>query len=201
MQPINVVVLDQDPKNLPRIARALRPHGCGILWGENLADGRTLLAEARPKAVLASAFLPGLENPGELLEICDQLKLEAAVILMAQQPDFDDAMDWVSQGILTVLQLPLNPERLRQVFGRLSDSRPFSRNTGKESAPDREKSLILYRSLAGHLESGELMSSLAETACTLTGASRAEAWAGSDFLSQQKHSAGEPAAANFEITL
>jgi diguanylate cyclase (GGDEF)-like protein len=199
----NIVVMDPDPKNLARIARALRPYGHGILWAENLEDGLNLLAEVNPPLLLASGELPGLDEPAELVETVESLNLSTQIVILAQEPEFDRAMDWVSHGVFSVLTLPINPERLRQVVGRIVESRKIIRYAAKSVCPEeREKSLVLYQNLAGHLESGPLMTSLAETARTLTGASRTEAWAGDDFINQQKHFSGvDNLPTNYEVTL
>ncbi|MDR2140793.1 MAG: diguanylate cyclase [Deltaproteobacteria bacterium] len=197
----NVVVLDQDPKSLPRVARALRPFGRGILWAETLEDGLGLISEARPFLVLVSSDLPGLNGPANFLETVEPSSPKTRVIVLAKDPGLDEAMDWVAQGIYAVLAKPINPERLRQVVGRLKEPGRSPSYQGF-ATPQDEKSLLLYRSLAGHQNSGPLLESLAQTARTLTGATRAEVWVGEGFNSPTRLADGdEPPRGSCEVTL
>jgi diguanylate cyclase (GGDEF)-like protein len=198
----NVVVLDEDPKNLPRVARALRPFGHGILWAETLSDGLELIAEARPRVVIVAADLAGLESPVKFLAQPEFLRLNAKVIVLADDPGLDEAMDWVASGVSTILPRPLNPDRLRAAVARLlSEAGEVRRYMGPDLGQD-EKSLVLYRNLSGHQNSRPLMESLAQTALSLTGATRVEIWPGEGGIHSNRVAAGgDRPMGSFEVTL
>ncbi|MDR1871559.1 MAG: diguanylate cyclase [Deltaproteobacteria bacterium] len=202
MRQTNVVVLDEDPKNLPRVARALRPFGFGILWAESLEDGLALIAEARPFLIILANDLKGLESPVKLLESVELTNLAARVIVLADRPALDEALDWVAQGVYTVLARPVNPDRLRLAVGRLIGAGDSSKYFPGLTGTPEEKSLVLYRNLAGHQGLGPLLESLARTARALTGATHSEIWAGDPFSQAVRQTSGpDPKPGGFEVTL
>lgn len=202
MSQTNIVVLDEDPKNLPRVARALRPFGCGILWAETLDDGLALIAEAKPYIIVVASDLKDLPSPVDFLERLSAIAPLAQVIALSSDPDLDEALDWVAQGFYSVITRPLNPERLRQVVGGLLHGSGTRTKEVAKVSPIDDKSLVLYRSLAGHQSPGPLMESLAQTTRTLTGASRVEVWAGEGFESSSRLVVGvdEPIT-SYEVSL
>ncbi|MDR1607542.1 MAG: diguanylate cyclase [Deltaproteobacteria bacterium] len=198
----NVVVLDLDPKNLARVARALRPFGSGILWAETVEDGLGLISEAQPFLAIVDKDMPGLTSVTAFLEETRSINSYTEVIVLAQEPELDEALDWVEQGVYTVLSRPLNPDRLRQVVGRLNERDKNNRAYPPVRGLSDDRSLVLYRNLAGHQTSGPLMESLAQTARNLTGADRSEVWAGEGFGKIDRLISGsEQMVGGYEVTL
>ncbi|MDR2422140.1 MAG: diguanylate cyclase [Deltaproteobacteria bacterium] len=202
MSMTNVVVIDEDPKNLHRVARGVRPFGFGILWAENLADGLELISEARPLIVVVASDLTGLESPVKFLEKVESANISTQVVVLAKDPELDVALDWVAQGVTAVLTRPLNPDKLRQAVTRIVENRDGVRLHPGTTGPQNDKSLILYRNLAGQQNSRPLMESLANTARSLTGATRAEVWSGEGFSPTNRLSSGADQALNsYELCL
>jgi diguanylate cyclase (GGDEF)-like protein len=198
----NVVVLDKDPKNLHRVARALRPFGYGILWAETLEDGLGLITESRPFLIIVDSGLPDLGSLEGFLDEVASINDFSKVIVLGQDPELDEAMDWIDLGVYSILGNPLNPDRLRQLVGRLKESQTRDRLKKNSVGRNEDHSLVLYRNLAGHQSSTPLLESLAQTARFLTGATRSEVWAGDGFVKPSRLSAGlEQPVGGYDVTL
>ena len=123
MPPQKVLIMDNYGPDFNRIATALRPFGLALMWTESLEDGLNLIAQAKPIMVLIGQNLEGLKDPADLLTIIQAKRLPTQLVVISQDPDFDQSMDWVSDGVFTVLRSPLSVKRLRRVTKRILDSR------------------------------------------------------------------------------
>ncbi|MDR1657395.1 MAG: diguanylate cyclase [Deltaproteobacteria bacterium] len=176
-----VLLIDHYGPDFGLISKALRPFGCGLMWTETLEDGLDLLREAKPAVVLVSDRLPGLISPTNLLKIIQAQHIPAQIIVMSSQPDFDLAMDWVTEGIFAVIKTPINTERLGLMTARiLENQKLFSSMVDQASSLISPGELYIYKNLAGHLEPGHLLQALCDTARKMTGAALTEAWVESE---------------------
>lgn len=160
--------------------RALMPEGFGIVAAATWDRGRKLLAESRPALVLADCRVT--PDPLAWVEEIHRLELPAQVIALADEPDFDQSMDWVAGGVFSVLTRPLDEDRLHRLArAALETQETFRALTDQPDLvlgpPLEFPGLDLkafYQGLAGRLEVDELKPYLADSVKNLTGARRVD---------------------------
>jgi diguanylate cyclase (GGDEF)-like protein len=151
------------------------------MWTESLSDGLNLLAQAKPVMVLVGEKLQGLKDPKDLLSVIRAKRLVTQLLVISREPDFDRAMDWVADGVFSVLSSPLSMGRLRDMTKRILDGFSLYQSlVANEIKGERPADLYIYKNLAGHTDIKPLLETMCETALSLTGASRAQAWTGTD---------------------
>ncbi|MDR2367187.1 MAG: GGDEF domain-containing protein [Deltaproteobacteria bacterium] len=181
MPPLKVLIMDNYGSDFTRIAKALRPFGLAIMWTESLNDGLNLLAQAKPVMVLVGQNLEGLKDPTDLLSVIQAKRLPTQLVVMSPEPNFEKSMDWVADGVFSVIRSPISIERLRRLTQRILDNLGLYRSLVLcEAKRDVPSDLFIYKSLAGHAEVKPLLETICDTAMSLTGAGRAHAWTGVD---------------------
>ncbi|MDR3134569.1 MAG: diguanylate cyclase, partial [Deltaproteobacteria bacterium] len=187
MPPLKVLIMDNFSPDFNRIARALRPFGLALMWTESLEDGLNLLAQAKPVMVLAGQSLEGLKDPRDLLSVIQAKRLATQLVVLSHEPNFDLAMDWVADGVFSVLSYPVSIERLRNITQRiLGNLGLYQSLVVSEAKKEKPAGLFIYKSLAGHVEIKPLLETICDTAMNLTGADRADAWIGPDLENTDK---------------
>jgi diguanylate cyclase (GGDEF)-like protein len=153
------------------IARALRPYGVGLMWTESLSDGLSLLTRAKPALVLVGRNLPGLNDPTDLLGVIQAERLPTQVVVLDENPDFDESMDLVADGVFSVLASPVSMERLRRTAGRVLENHALFQTLLSSGAADHDPGdLYIYKNLAGHMEIRPLLEAFCATAMKISGA-------------------------------
>jgi diguanylate cyclase (GGDEF)-like protein len=181
MPPVKVLIIDNYGPDFNLIAKALRPFGLALMWTESLNDGLNLLAQAKPAMLLVGQNLEGLKNPADLLDVIQSKRLPTQLVVMTPEPNFERAMDWVNDGVFSVISSPISIDRLRRITQRIIDDLSLYRSLViSEAKNDKPSDLFIYKSLAGHTEIKPLLESICDTAMSLTGAGRANAWTGAD---------------------
>lgn len=161
-------------------AKVLMPEGVGVLAASGWESAREMMAASRPDLILADSSV--VEDPLVWVEEVHRLNLAAQVIVVADQPDFQAAMDWVAGGIFNVMTRPLDGDRLRRLARTaLENCRAFSglleASEAARSAEANERSMALaefYRGLTGRLDGLELKRYIADSVKRLTGAGLVE---------------------------
>jgi diguanylate cyclase (GGDEF)-like protein len=176
------------------------------MWAETIEDGLELLREARPSLVIMSDRLDaGPVDPVEALGVIEVGGLACQVIVKTAEPDFDRAMDWVSEGVFSVVSSPIDPARLRTIAGRALSNRSLMEALAETAmATGGRETARIYKSLAGRLESGPLLQALCDTTRCLTGAACVEAGAdlgGSGRLAAISGPAGRPESSSLGLQL
>lgn len=169
-----VLVIDQYGPDFTLISRALRPFGCGLMWTETLDDGIDLIKAAKPILIIVGDNLPGLADPADLLDIIEAEGISAQIIVKTSQPDFERAMDWVSEGIFAALASPVDIERLRTMTGRVISNHALFERVSAVAQVSRQGGDI-YKRLSGHLDTSSLLHALCDTVRKATGAAFVEA--------------------------
>ncbi|MDR0621920.1 MAG: diguanylate cyclase [Deltaproteobacteria bacterium] len=173
--------MDDYGPDFNRIAKALRPFGLALMWTESLNDGLNLLAQAKPVMLLVGEKLQGLKDPVDLLGVIQAKRLPTQLVVMSPEPNFDRAMDWVAEGVFSVISTPVPVDRLRRITQRILDNLSlYQELVLSEARAERPADLFIYKSLAGHAEIKPLLETICDTAMSLTGAGRAHAWTGTD---------------------
>ncbi|MDR2387277.1 MAG: diguanylate cyclase [Deltaproteobacteria bacterium] len=181
MPPLKVLIMDNYGPDFNRVARALRPFGLALMWTESLKDGLNLMAQAKPIMVLVGQNLPELSDPKDLLSVIQAKRLPTQLVVMSPEPNFDQAMDWVADGVFSVISSPVNIERLRKVTQKILDNLCLYESLVESKAKnDKPSELLIYKTLAGHTEVKPMLETLCDTAMTLTGAGFTKAWTGAD---------------------
>jgi diguanylate cyclase (GGDEF)-like protein len=173
--------MDNYSPDMNKIALALRPFGLALMWTESLDDGLDLLAKAQPLMVLVGQNLEGLKDPTDLLKVIHSKRLPTQLVVISPNPDFEQAMDWITEGVYSVISSPISVERLKRLTERILDNyHLFESLVLTETWDDNPSDLFIYKSLSGHTEIKPLLESICSAALSLTGAGRAEAWTGDD---------------------
>ncbi|MDR1487272.1 MAG: diguanylate cyclase [Deltaproteobacteria bacterium] len=186
MSVTTVIVIDKYGADIALIGKAVRPFGHALLWAENIKEGVKLIKASKPATVLVNEELLGGKELNVLLETIRAHRLPTQLVIISDKPDFEKSMDWVAEGVFSVISSPINIERLRRIINKIADSQVLYEtiiNTSLQPS-SHQGGLSIYKNLAGHLESGPLLEALCDTARQMTGAARVEAWSRLDLDSQ-----------------
>ncbi|MDR2404953.1 MAG: GGDEF domain-containing protein [Deltaproteobacteria bacterium] len=167
MRKSTVLVLDSFRDNMTRISSAVRPFSAGVMWAETFDEAKRLISEARPQIILAADDLPGLSSPVELIELINNYRLAAQLVVLTREPNFERDMDLVASGVFMVLASPINVEKLRRVVKKILDSYDIFNSITTRSPLDIEKELAIYKCLASHQEIEPLVDSIRQAASQL----------------------------------
>ncbi|MDR1044598.1 MAG: diguanylate cyclase [Candidatus Adiutrix sp.] len=162
-------------------AKRLIPGGLSVLATGSPERARQLLAASRPELVLIDRAGPS--DPLVWVEEIHRLGLAAQVIAVTEEPDFNEAMDWIAGGIFNVLSRPLDEDLLcRRIGEALESCRAFreivdqadSRRPARDDESLNRSLADFYRGLSGCLEGPELKTYIMDRVKALSGAQRVE---------------------------
>jgi diguanylate cyclase (GGDEF)-like protein len=171
------LVIDERGPDVTRISHALRAAGLGLMWTETLDDGLELTKEVDPVLAIVREGIDGLDDPSRLPSFIRSNGLSTKIVVVTDRPDFEKASDWIVDGVFAVLSSPISVARASRLTVRILEGRRDSETVGASQSGVSEE-LIVYRALAGRLETSELLTALRRTAKKLTGAKKVEAWGG-----------------------
>lgn len=176
MSTAKVLIIDSSGDCSLLAAKVLMPEGLGVLAASSWEGACELMAVSRPDLILVDCSV--VEDPLIWVEEVHRLELSAQVIVIADQPDFQLAMDWVAGGIFNVMSRPLDEDRLRRLARVALDNcaafahlMKHSDSTPDSAGHDRSMALAdFYRGLSGRLDGVELKRYIADSVKDLTGA-------------------------------
>lgn len=112
-QPVRLVVIDDDPKNLKMVSFTLSSAKLEIHTASDPRVGLDLIARLRPQIVLIDLILPGIGGM-ELLQQIVQLERGIAVILMTGHNSPELAAQAIQMGATDYFPKPFSPSKLRE---------------------------------------------------------------------------------------
>ena len=112
-QPVRLVVIDDDPKNLKMVRFTLSSGELEIHTASDPRVGLDLIAQLRPQIVLVDLVLPGIGGM-ELLQKIVQLEQGIAVILMTGHNSPELAREAIQMGAIDYFPKPFSPHKLRE---------------------------------------------------------------------------------------
>jgi DNA-binding NtrC family response regulator len=112
-QPVRLVVIDDDPKNLKMVKFTLSSGELEIHTASDPRVGLDLIAQLHPQIVLIDLVLPGIGGM-ELLQQIVQLEQGIAVILMTGHNSPELATEAIKMGAIDYFPKPFSPQKLRE---------------------------------------------------------------------------------------
>jgi len=115
-QPVQVLVVDDDPDQVNEIAEYLSRKGLSVRTAENGLIALDLVREFEPAIVVMDINMPDMRGD-RISEILTSLDHRAAVILMSGYPDLYDRVSERADGVVAVLQKPVSLKALFDTIG------------------------------------------------------------------------------------
>ncbi len=112
-QPVRIVVIDDDPKNLKMVNFTLSNGELEIHTASDPRIGLDMITQLRPQIVLIDLILPGIGGM-ELLQQIVQLERGIAVILMTGYYSAESAREAIKMGAADYFPKPFSPNKLRE---------------------------------------------------------------------------------------
>ena len=112
-QPVRIVVIDDDPKNLKMVNFTLSNGELEIHTASDPRIGLDMITQLRPQIVLIDLILPGIGGM-ELLQQIVQLERGIAVILMTGYYSAEGAREAIKMGAADYFPKPFSPNKLRE---------------------------------------------------------------------------------------
>ena len=112
-QPVRIVVIDDDPKNLKMVNFTLSNGELEIHTASDPRIGLDMITQLRPQIVLIDLILPGIGGM-ELLQRIVQLERGIAVILMTGYYSAEWAREAIKMGAADYFPKPFSPNKLRE---------------------------------------------------------------------------------------
>ena len=112
-QPVRLVVIDDDPKNLKMVNFTLSNGELEIHTASDPRIGLDMITQLRPQIVLIDLILPGIGGM-ELLQQIVQLERGIAVILMTGYYSPEGAREAIKMGAADYFPKPFSPNKLRE---------------------------------------------------------------------------------------
>lgn len=112
-QPVRIVVIDDDPKNLKMVNFTLSNGELEIHTASDPRIGLDMITQLRPQIVLIDLILPGIGGM-ELLQQIVQLERGIAVILMTGYYSAEGAREAIKMGATDYFPKPFSPNKLRE---------------------------------------------------------------------------------------
>jgi len=112
-QPVRLVVIDDDPKNLKMVNFILSNGELEIHTASDPRIGLDMITQLRPQIVLIDLILPGIGGM-ELLQQIVQLERGIAVILMTGYYSPESAREAIKMGATDYFPKPFSPNKLRE---------------------------------------------------------------------------------------
>jgi diguanylate cyclase (GGDEF)-like protein len=184
-----ILIIDKHGPDFNLISKALQPFGYGLAWTERLDDACLLIEEEKPALVIVDDRVDGLSDPASLLDAIQSAGACAQLVVKTAEPDFEKAMEWVTDGVFAAVKSPVDIGRLREIASRALDGHALFEKVAEAAQIGRQGEDV-YKRLAGHLETSALLQSLADTARKTTGATYAEASADIELDHQLMASSG-----------
>ncbi len=173
MKQATVLIIGHSGDSALEAARVLMPEGLSVLAAGSVARAKKMIASIKPHLILSDCSVEA--DPRVWVEELARLEIPAQVIALAEAPDFGEAMDWVADGVFSVLPKPLDEDRLRRSALKALAAGETFQEVMEAASPARAGALAaFYQGLSGQLDVQTLTDYIIESLKTLTGAARVE---------------------------
>ena len=125
-----IVVIDDDRTIQATLSAVLTRHGYAVRVGQNAAQGRKRVAEAKPDLLLLDLGLPDADG----LDVLRELKAaypELPVIVLSAHDSLANAIESIKLGAFHFLSKPYVVEELVSLCTRALDHQTLARETAK----------------------------------------------------------------------
>ncbi|HEY2168093.1 MAG TPA: sigma-54 dependent transcriptional regulator, partial [Candidatus Angelobacter sp.] len=119
--PIELVIIDDNPRSLEFIATALAGADVQIFTAANPEEGLDLVYTHRPQVVMTDLVMPQLTGL-EVLERITEFDPAIDVVLMTAHYTTDTAVEAIRKGAADYLNKPISLATLRERVGRIMDA-------------------------------------------------------------------------------
>ena len=174
MSATNILIIDITGDCCQAAAKTLEIEGHRVVMAADMQKASELMSTCRPSLIVADCSLDS--NPLTWLDMAHHLGLTSQVIAVADQPDFNMAMDWIAGGIYNVLARPLDIDRFRKMsLAAIESCNDFNNFTNALENKNISRALKdFYHGLTVNLDSADLTRYITNAVKKLTGASQAK---------------------------
>jgi len=120
MEPLRVLVIEDDETARKQMAKAIRKEGYQVLTAEDGRAGLDIFEKERPEIVLTDLKMPGIGGL-EVMQTVKRLSPNVQVVLITAFGGVDTAILALREGVLDYLTKPLDLDQLTVVLGRASE--------------------------------------------------------------------------------
>jgi len=163
-------------------AKTFMPEGYSLQATASAEQARELMSACRPDLIVADCQLA--PDPRLWVEMAQELGLTAQVIAVTGRPDFEKAMEWMADGVFSVLTRPLDENILSrrarealescQVYREVSESARAAEVSSGDWQGLTHSLAEFYYGLSGRIDGPDLKNYLLQSVKKLTGAKRVE---------------------------
>jgi DNA-binding NtrC family response regulator len=141
-QPVRLVVIDDDPKNLKMVNFTLSNGQLEIHTASDPRIGLDMITQLRPQIVLIDLILPGIGGM-ELLQQIVQLEQGIAVILMTGHNSPELAAQAIQMGATDYFPKPFSPSKLRERIDRIvEDKKRRQRSSTMDGIAEKQREAL-----------------------------------------------------------
>ena len=120
MEPLRVLVIEDDETARKQMAKAIRKEGYQVLTAEDGRAGLDIFEKERPEIVITDLKMPGIGGL-EVMQTVKRLSPNVQVVLITAFGGVDTAILALREGVLDYLTKPLDLDHLTVVLGRASE--------------------------------------------------------------------------------
>ena len=168
-----ILIIEKKGCCSPLISRITKDQGIEILTASKTDVARKIMFDSRPDLIVVDCSLS--PDPLFWLKEADCSGLDAQVIAVTDQPNFDLAMRWVTGGVLNVLPKPVDGDRLKKLLISAQENSEAFQHISRRVSDETSSGLVeFYRGLCGRLDCFDLKKYIIDSCQALTGARRVE---------------------------
>lgn len=120
MEPLRVLVIEDDETARKQMAKAIRKEGYQVLTAEDGRAGLDIFEKELPEIVITDLKMPGIGGL-EVMQTVKRLSPNVQVVLITAFGGVDTAILALREGVLDYLTKPLDLDQLTVVLGRASE--------------------------------------------------------------------------------
>ncbi len=120
MEPLRVLVIEDDETARKQLAKAIRKEGYEVLTAEDGRAGLDLFKQELPEIVITDLKMPGIGGL-EVMQTVKRISPHVQVILITAFGETDTAILALQEGVLDYLKKPLDLDQLTVVLGRAGE--------------------------------------------------------------------------------
>ena len=120
MEPLRVLVIEDDETARRQMAKAIRKEGYQVLTAEDGRAGLDIFEKELPEIVITDLKMPGIGGL-EVMQTVKRLSPHVQVVLITAFGGVDTAILALREGVLDYLTKPLDLDHLTVVLGRASE--------------------------------------------------------------------------------
>lgn len=114
MEPVRILIIDDEPEVRATIAEALTDSGYVALQAEGLGEALAVIGKSRPSVILLDITMPGVDGL-QALPGLRSLNPTVPIIMLTANTDADVARDTLRRGAFDYIAKPFELQRLRDV--------------------------------------------------------------------------------------